>query len=314
MTNTVWYPHAIYLPGGVSITQLSDVVPAHNYQDLTEFAASEPAPMFTGTHQASPDNRFSSTQIKTLLDQFIAGEYNVAKDYLSGTVQVEFKAGKLAGVREGNAEEAHIRANCEENTGLFWESFRVRQGGLVEMRCRLVSVLNPETEADPMVFTSAVTLNATAGVNALFTLGKQVINGTDLSGVEEIEWNNNLTYEERSSDGDEFLTYIGVRNCAPVCRIVTTDLTVMETFTERGTALQTYNCFLRKKLKSKINVADTTAEHIRLQATAGTVKAREINGSPATAVVEVAMAAPSAGSPPFSVNSAIAIVEPPSND
>src|SRR3989304_3622984 len=86
----VYYPHAIYAPGIFTITQISDVEPGHNFQDLSEFAAGQVGPQFTGSHMASPDHRFTTTQIKSVLDA--CDVYNIAKDLSGTSVDTEFKA------------------------------------------------------------------------------------------------------------------------------------------------------------------------------------------------------------------------------
>src|SRR6185436_20732774 len=116
-----------------------------------EFSASQAVPQFTGTHQAAPDNRFSTSQIKAILDA--CTDYNVAKDYSGlGNVDVEYKAGINSGVRTPDATLAHIRGRGTNNTMLCWESITARQGQIAELRCRLVHVYNAGSGVDPLVF------------------------------------------------------------------------------------------------------------------------------------------------------------------
>jgi hypothetical protein len=310
-TSVVYYPHAIDLAGAGTLVQISDVTPSHNFQDLTEFAASDPSPSFTGTHMASPDNRFNTSQIKTLLDVVktgASGKLNVVRDLSDGIVLVEFKAGENLGSRLGAADNQGIALSMTSNAGVWWESLRARQGGLAEARARLAAVFLPESGNDPMVPATAQDITGTAAVVSLFTLGKVTINGTVLNGVEEMDWNNNIAYEEVADSGEPFLTYIGTNKIAPVVRFMTNDLSVISTFTTRGKSIDSaVNVYLRKKLPSGINVPDATAEHIRLQGTAGTIKARQAQGSKVMAVVEVAFAVSAQDASPFNVNTAIAI-------
>lgn len=306
-TLLVYYPHAIYLPGGTVISQLSDIQPAHNFMDLTEFSASQPVPQFTGSHQAAPDNRFSTSQVKAILDA--CTDYNIAKDYSGlGNVDVEYKAGLNLATRTADATTSHIRGRATANTMLIWESFTARQGQIVELRCRLVHVYNASSGVDPLVFTNAVALTNVSAIAYLFTLGLTKINGTSLTAVEEVTWNNNIEYEEVTSDGDGFLSYCGIKRTRPTVSINTLDLTLVNSFGTRGTALSALSVFLRKKLASGLNVADATAQHISLIATVGTVKARQINsGGRTMANVTVDLAASAQNTSPFTVNSATAI-------
>lgn len=310
-TSVVYYPHAIDLAGAGTLVQISDVTPAHNFQDLTEFAASDPSPSFTGTHQAAPDNRFSTTQLKTLLDVVkvsAGGKLNVVRDLSDGVVVIEFKAGENLGSRLAANTNNHIQLEMTSNAGVWWEGLRARQGGLAEARVRLAAIFLPESGNDPMTPAVGQQITTTAAVLHLFTLGKITINGTALGGVEEMDWSNNIAYEEAADSGEPFLTYIGTRAIAPVVRIMTSDLSVINTFGTRGTAISSaVNVWLRKKLVSGINVADATAEHIRLQITAGTIKARQLQGSKGMAVVEIAARTGVQDGNPFDVNTAIAI-------
>jgi hypothetical protein len=303
-TTTVYYPHAIVSGNpALTLTQLDDVQPAHNYQDLTEFAAGQVGPQFTGTHLASPDNRFSSTQLKAILDVCIAGKYNVIRDLSGGNVDVEFKAGENRGTRIADASLAHIRGRMANNAAICWESFAARMGGTVSLRCRIVAVQVGGN--DPLIFTNSLALTASSDVTQLYTLGPVKINGTFLSAVQEVDWANNLQYEEIADSGEPFPTYFGVMRLAPVLTVRTRDLSVVSTFGTRGTALSALSQFLRKKLVSDINEADATAVHIALTATTGTVKARQISGNMAEVQVHLRQSAQNVA--PFSISTTSAI-------
>lgn len=305
-TSVVYYPHAIYLPGGTVITQLSDVQPGHNFMDLTEFAAGQPVPQFTGTHQAAPDNKFSSSQVKAIMDA--CTDYNIAKDYSAGNVDVEFKAGINLGVRQAEAALTHIRARAASNTMLVWESFTARQGQVTELRCRLVHVFNSASGVDPLVFTNSLALAQVSAIAYLFTLGPVKLNGSFLESVEEVTWNNNVEYEEVTDSGDAFLTYVGVKRTRPTISIMTRDLRTISTFGTRGTALSALSVFLRKKLASGINVPDATAQHLSLIAAAGTIKARESqSGDKTNAHLTIDLSAASPSTSPYTYNGATAI-------
>lgn len=306
-TSVVYYPHAIYFPAGTVITQISDVQPGHNFMDLTEFAAGQAVPQFTGTHQAAPDNKFSTSQVKAIFDA--CTDYNIAKDYSGlGNVDVEYKAGINLGVRQADAGLVHIRARAASNTMLVWESFTARQGQIVELRCRVVHVFNAATGADPLVFTNSLALTQASAIAYLFTLGPIKLNGTFLNAVEEVTWNNNIEYEEVTSDGDGFLTYCGIKRTRPTLSIMTRDLANISTFGTRGTALSALSVFLRRKLLSAINVADATATHLSLTADTGTIKARESqSGDKTLAHLTVDLRSSAQNVSPFTYNAAVAI-------
>lgn len=306
-TNVVYYPHAIYFgPTGTTVSQLSDIEPGYNFEHLTEFSASQAIPFFTGSHQAAPDIKFSSSQLKSLLD--LATDYGVAKSFDTGNVDLEYKAGKNLGVRTPNATAAHIRARGTQNVMLVWESLTAKQGQIAEARCRLVYVQNPQTGLDPMVFTNSLALAQASDILHLFTLGPVKINGTWFYSVEEVSWNNNIVYEEEVSDGDGFLTYCGVKRYSPVLTITARKVDSMGTFGTKGTALSALSCFLRKKFKSGINVPDATAEHIGFTATSGTIKSIACKSSDKTmSTVEIHLQSDVQDTAPFTYSGSTAI-------
>jgi hypothetical protein len=307
-TTVVYYPHSVYFPGDIVLTQIANVQPNNNFVELVEYSASEAGPQFTGAHQASPDNTFETTQIKTVLDQMNADGHYLIKDYSSGgAVLVDYKAGLNLGVRVADATLGHLLFTANDNTAVAWEGFSARQGGLVTMRARLAHIFLPASGNDPLIPTVNVAITNPPAVNHLFTLGKISLNGTALTGVEDANWDNRVVWEIRISDGDPFPTYIAIKTYAPCLRINTTNCAYMTTYGTRGTALTAANVFLRKKLLSGINVPDATAEHIKLAGTAGTIRATELRDSPGMCQVEVCLREPSAGTPCFTLNTATAI-------
>lgn len=311
MTQIVYYPHAIYCPGILTLTQLSDVRPSHNFQDLTEFAAGQVGPQFTGTHMASPDNRFTTTQIKDLLDVCGAGEYNIARDLSGADVYTQYKAGENRNARlpddNGGAGGNHLFARMQENAMICIESITARMGGLAEIRARLIAVYDPVAGNDPLVWTADNDITVVSDVAHLFTLGPLKLNGSWVDGIQEVELNNNIEYEEVASGGDAFTTYVGIKRYRPVLTARTRDASVLSDYGTRGTALSAMSWFLRKKLLSNINILDATVENILFAATTGTIKAREASGADVVAEVSVDLRMSAQNTAAYSVDTTSAI-------
>jgi hypothetical protein len=301
--NIVYFPHAIF-SSVLSITQLSDMQPSHNIVDITEFAAGQVGPQFHGTAMASPDNRFSTPQLKSLLDACVAGDYNVCRDLSGTSVDMEFKAGENRGSRLLEAALSHIRLRMTTNAMICWESITARQGANAEARCRVVAAFDGTN--DPMVATASVALNGTSAINALFTLGPIVLNGTTHQGVQEADWVNNNTYLEEGAEGDGFPSFVSLDTYAPVLTFRTRDLSLLSTY-GRSTALSALTFYLRKKLASGINVPNATAEHIAFTADQGTIKARHIAGAKPMAEVSVHLNLDAASTPAFEIDTTAAI-------
>lgn len=302
--NIVYFPHAIF-SSVVSLTQISNVTPSHNIVDIAEFAAGQVGPQFHGTHMASPDNRFDCSQLKSLLDACIAGDYNVCRDLSGTSVDMEFKAGELRGARVAEATTGHFRLRMTTNAFLCWESISARQGATAEARCRVVAAFDGTN--DPMVATASVALQATSAVNALFTLGPIKLNGTTHQGVQEADWVNNNSYQEEGAEGDGFPSWVSLETYAPVLTFRTRDLSLLSTY-GRSTALSSLTFYLRKKLASGVNVPNATEEHIAFTADQGTIKARQISGGGRPmAEVSVHLNLDAASTPAFEIDTTAAI-------
>lgn len=310
-TQVVYYPHAIYSPGIFTLTQLMDVEPAHNFQDLTEWAASQAGPQFTGTHQAAPDNRFSTAQLKTIIDVLIAGDENICRDLSSGDVYTEYKAGDNRGIRlpddNGGAGGNHLFGRMQENAFLALESISARAGAVAELRCRLAAVFNASTGNDPLVWTDDNDITTVSDIAHLFTLGPVKLNGTFLGGVEDVRVEINPEYDEVTDSGEPFLSYIGIRRYRPVVTVMSRNAALLDTFGTRGTALSALSVFWRKKLQSGIVVADATAEHISLTGAAGTIKARRVQSGNASVELTIDLRKANQATNPFTFNTATAI-------
>lgn len=304
-TSIVYYPHAIYAPGVLTLSQMMEVEPNHNYSDISEFAASDPAPRFTGSHQAAPDFKFSTNEIKAVLD--VLSNYDVCHDFDDVDVYLQYKAGEQRGVRlsddNGGAGGNHLFGRMQENAFLAFESIQAQQGSLAKIRARIAAIYQLSTGNDPLVFSDDNDITIAPLLQVLYTLGPMKVNGSFLTGVTEANWENNIEYEEVFSDGDEFLSYIGIKKFRPVITIKSRNTAYIDTFGTRGTALTAFNYFLRKKLVSDIDVALATAAHINLAATKGTIKARRIDTADASCEITIDLHVADASTQPYTITS-----------
>lgn len=283
-TDIVYYPHAIRataVSGGAELfcfTLLEDVQPGHNFVDLLNFAAAQVGPFASGTHMAAPDNRFSLPQLGTLFAVTVAGDYYISRDLSAHHVDTWYRSGANLGMRAAVAATSHLRLRATQNSILAFESLSAPEGALARARCRLCHVLNPQTGADPLVPTAGVALEGAATGGDSYTLGPISLNGTALKGVFDCQLDNNIVWDEESSHGDGFYTYCGIHRYAPRLTLRTRKTDYLATYGTRGTALSALTFYLREKLDSGIHVADGTSAHIKITATTGTIKARQVAG------------------------------------
>ena len=173
--DNVFYPHGIYLNGGVNITCVDNFTPANNFKDLSESPAGQAGPMFTGTHQGLPDVKFSTRDVKVVMDTMLASAFYMATGLLDDPTKIEYKAATNVGVRNASDDNSHIVGSAAK-VGMFVESIRCRQGEAAEVTCRLVALFDTEAASDPLVFANGADLTAVASIPALWTIGPVTIN------------------------------------------------------------------------------------------------------------------------------------------
>lgn len=280
-----YYPHLLTNGAGLELFKLNDFRPSNNYQDLTEFQSSSVVPYMTGTHQASPDNRFSSPELNEILTEVIAGDVNCAASQVANTVDVEMRAGQLLGTRYAVGSSEHLIGRMELNSLLVFEGFEARQGQIAQGRCRLGATYDGTNE--PIQWLDSQAITALAASTQFYTLGPQSINGASVDGVQSCALDNRVEYEEVYADGDGFLVYLGILRMSPRVTIMTRDTSAVSSYGAEGTALTNWTCYLKRKKTSAINYADVDTEHIKFVATTGTIKTQEVGGENSEAQITI---------------------------
>jgi hypothetical protein len=281
-TNAVFYPHAMRataIAGGAElfcVTLIDDMRPAHGFEDLVTFDAAQVGPNFVGSHRAIPDVRLTTPQLGTLLPTFVSGDYYVSRDLSLYNVDHYYRSGVNLGSRVAAGTSSHLQFRASGNSMLALESISASEGQLASLTCRNAPVLGAQ---DPLVPTGAIALGGSAVGGSLFTMGPVKLNGTFLQGGVYAGIDFNLEYEEESSHGDGFLTYVGIRRYRPVITVRTRKTDYMASFGQRGTALSSCVMYLTNKLASGINAAAASSVHLKITtATSGVIKAREVQG------------------------------------
>lgn len=307
-TDIVYYPHAIRTTAiaggaeGLILTLLDDVEPSHNFMDLTSYCAAQVGPQLVGSHMASPDNRFSTPQLGTLLAALASGPYGICRDYSDSYVDTWYRAGANLGMRVAKATTSHLRMRAQANTLLALESLEASEGGTAQARCRLCHILNPQTGADPLVPTAGAALEGIASGGRIYTLGPIALNGTALKGCTNARLDFNVEYDQESSHGDGFLTYCGIRSIRPVITLRTRKSDYLATFGTRGTAFSSLTWYFKSKLAGGINEADASAFHIKItSAAAGVIKARGISGGKADCLLTIDLAQSAEDTAPLTI-------------
>jgi hypothetical protein len=304
----VFYPHgirAVLIADGTTelfmFSLIDDMAPSYGFEDLTSWAAAQVGPQEVGVHRSLPDLRWSTPQLGTLEALMVTGDYYLSRDLSLYNVDVLLRAGLNLNSRVADATTAHLRGRMAANAMLIRESIVAEEGQLASARCRIAAVLNSQTGADPLAMTAGVANTGNASGGALYTLGPVKLNGSFVNGVTYCGIEFNPEYDEVSTSGEGFLTYIGIRRYRPVITIRTRQSDYMATFGSRGTNLSSLSFWLREKLPNNIVASDATAAHVKYTATTGVIKARAISGPNADLELTIEPYQASQNTPPLVV-------------
>lgn len=272
---TKHYPHALILPGSPNkeIVQFESASPNEELTELIAHASGDPLPSFVGFMNAKPGFTFSSTQLKTLLDELSAAA--VVKSYIGSNLDIEMREGTIGGARIAIATTTHLRGRCG-NAVLVWESLSAQHDGQASLSGRVV-MLSADGTTKPLTWTNAVAVTGTTKVQHIYTLGPLKINGSFVGGGRSAEWNNRLTLDESASDGEPFNTWVDIEQYQPQLIYRARNAGLLATYND-PVAVTSCTLFLRKKLANGYVVPDATEEHIAITTTAGVCKARGATG------------------------------------
>lgn len=280
MTATVFYPHALDFADAASvITQMTSVSPMYNFQDVVEFSSGDVAPMWSGSITSAPACNFSARQVKSILDLTDPtaahghGKYYIAHDGTGSTCDLWLRKGESYGLRTADLTAEHERLRMTRGF-LRWDSITANQGSPAEISCMLAAGYDGTN--DPLVPTQQSLLKDEA-VQHLFTLGPVTLNTADVGGLQGWTMNNGIAPETIFDKGIPFPTYLGIAAYNPTLVARVRNGALMRTIGTRGTAITSLVWYLRKLKASDLCEADATAVHIKFSATAGTVKARQVD-------------------------------------
>lgn len=269
MATDLYLPHAIVFASGNAITQLDSLTPDFGLDDLTVYSASEILPGFTGSYSHQPVLNASTTQIVDILDRCtVPSTGPVCGSFSSSNIDIEWRLMSNLTGRVAAATTSHKRTRSTHAL-LCWESIQGSIGSLATVNFRLEPISS--SGAAPWSYTSGVALGGTSAVQKVFEVGPVVLDGSTLC-AQGWSWNNNLSYQRRRCGSSAYVEFLAVDRVRPVVTVDVEDVTTALALLPAGGALTSLVCYLRHKSQSGINVADGTATHIALSASAGTVK------------------------------------------
>lgn len=301
-TSTVYYLHGINT-GSTFLSQVTEAATATNLADLLEFASGQTGPQFSGSSFAGQDVSFTTRECAALLALLTTA--NCAAALNGGNVDVYYKAGTPFGTRVADATTSHLRMRMASNSLLYINGLRASQGGTAEASARIVPV--SVGGAAPLVPAGSLALAGTSAVNHVYTMGPVKVNGTTLAAVQDIDVQWNVVPDIVADSGDPYFSYVGIASQSPTVTFRTRDTGIIATYAQTGAALSALVVYFRKRSTSGINVADGTAEHIALTASAGTLRVRQVSGMTGVVECQATLIKPNATTDPLTISTTSAI-------
>jgi hypothetical protein len=279
----------LFYPAGIRIdtTYLGHVGEQsvdNGLEDVTIFPSGDALPNFTGGKMHAPEYQIDTQDLAVALALFT--DTGIAADLIAANVDLFFREAKPQGLNEDVAETAkHQVYRLQDNALLYWDSLQWSQDDdAAKLAIKCVPIYNG---ANGIIQVPAEAIEAASAQVAPWTGGPLYINGTLISGVKSLQWANNVEVEKVAADGEAFPTLVTIKKVRPVITIETVDLRAIAALDADGTAVTNFTHYLRRRKPSKLIYPDNDAQHIKLLATAGSLKWKKSGGNPATATVEI---------------------------
>lgn len=302
MANELFYPAGLDILG----TYLGSVVDQSvetGAEEITQYASGDFMPGFVGQSKIAPGMQVDCHDISGALD--LMNESALCRDCSGGTVRAMYRGAVNRSTRAAHGASAHSCYSLVSNALLWWESITAQQDEEAKIEVHVDATYNGNNA--PMVNLGAQTLLAAVDPVRFFTLGPVKVNGVLLNRVKSMTWKNNVGLAKESANGEEAPSYVAIDRLRPMVQVELQDLYQAAAFPPEGTVVTSLVVFLRKRRAGKINVPNGTAEHIKLEATAGGLKFARVSGDKASKRIEISLARPAGGGAAWSYTKNVAI-------
>lgn len=264
--------HGMLLPSATFLSQLQDGTITTGIQEIAVVPAGFPQPLALHTGAIRPMVTFTTSQLASLFGA--TGVYGY--DTSGGNTDFFCKATDDLGVRIADATTSHIRLRATEGL-LNWMSIEAQQDGVAVARCRFAPTYDG-TNA-PLVAAGSVALSGTPSGGECYSMGPVYHNSSGIPGVTGWSLDLGISFHEVPSDGEPYLTYIGVREIMPVLTVRGIRAQDLVTYGMAGLAVTSQlNCYLRRKTTDGGFTADGSSAHIEIAATNGLILPQSASG------------------------------------
>ncbi len=308
MANELFYSYGARFDG-TYLGQADDQSVETNLSDLISYQSGDYAPGYTGAKSSAPEYKLDTMDVSSVFSLVSSGNGGVddiVRDFSAGNVDWLYRAAANRSTREAVATQKHYIYRMIQNAMFYWESFRADSKGEISLSTKTIATLKGANPVTTLIPNQA--LPTASDVANLYTMGKVVVNGTTITRLQSINWNNGVKIENELADGAESPTFAGIDEIRPICQFESQDLAAVGAFGFDGFPISNnFDVYLRKRKIGKINYPDSDTVHIRLRATAGTVLFGRVSGAKAAVNCRCLMSRPVGGGNVFAVTTGVAI-------
>lgn len=246
----------IILPGPVALSQISNGAFNANTEFIKGRPAGHPTPLFNASSDQKPTLEFSTTQLASLLG--VIGPSGAGLAAITGYLKKAAAAGSVA-----RATEEHISLVVNESVA-FWSTITLPHNGEAEAQVTVQCVYDGTNE--PIVYTGSVALSGNLSAAEYFGVGPGALNGSDISGIQEITINSGVKLIVVGESSGLWPTFAAVQETDPVITVKLNHEINWSSVGLDGTALNGTSgltFYARKYAANGSRVANATASHIK---------------------------------------------------
>jgi hypothetical protein len=237
------------------ISQFTSQEVSPGMESLLATSAGQIYPQFAATMGLRPEIRFTTPQVKTILD--LVDDDGIA-DLSGANTDLYFKATADQSNRVADATTSHHRWRAAQVL-LVLERITAGHRTEAQAQCRLICAYDGTNV--PLVYAGSVALSGTPTSAEHYVLGECHINGSEVDGVQDLDldWGQNIF--QGGGSGELYDTFN--------CQMQSTPTVMMNAlnsgfWSTSGLAFDiSSGSFYLRKLARAGRVADATAEHIK---------------------------------------------------
>lgn len=262
------------LGGSITFHNLQDVRVTPNVQEILEYPAGHPHPMFSANSITRPAIRFRTREVQTVLANIGPGGLAVTSDsYLY------CKLAQAAGIPD-RTQTTHRRYRVPQLLA-HWTQITIPSNGPSEATVILQAQYDGTN--NPIIPQTTVQLPGTQTAPVLHGVGPVYVNASQVAAgsIQSVDASSGIQVITEGGDSEEFDRFVGVERTRPQLTVVSTEQVGIFTYGLQGTALDGSDgllVYMRKFAEDGSRVANNVAEHMALQGLSGVLRTVESGG------------------------------------